>query len=83
MENKDYWIWLDDGEDHLESLVCPVLIEAYQLRALIEKAKRKEWERVMTHITDNFQYYIEGTNDGFIFHKDRWDALKSGKGEGE
>jgi len=32
--NFDYWIWQGDGEDRLESLVCPVLIEADDLRAM-------------------------------------------------
>jgi len=34
IDNCDYWIWQDDGEDHLESLTCPVLIEAQDLRDL-------------------------------------------------
>jgi len=33
-DNYDYWIWQGDGEDHLESLTCPVLIEAQDLRDL-------------------------------------------------
>ncbi len=30
------WIWLNDGDDHLESLACTVLIEADHIRQLIE-----------------------------------------------
>lgn len=33
----EVWYWQGDGEDHLESLTCPVLIEADDLRALLEK----------------------------------------------
>lgn len=31
----NYWHWQGDGEDHLESLSCPVLISADQLRAVL------------------------------------------------
>lgn len=31
----NYWRWQGDGQDHLESLVCPVLIDATDLRAII------------------------------------------------
>lgn len=34
-ENRDVWFWQGDGEDHLESLVCPVVIEANALRNLL------------------------------------------------
>ena len=30
--NGEVWYWQGDGEDHLESLTCPVLIEAEDLR---------------------------------------------------
>ncbi len=30
-----YWAWQGQGEDHLESLVCPVLIAAADLRSLL------------------------------------------------
>lgn len=33
----DYWVWQGDGEDHLESLVCPVLIQPRQLMTLQDK----------------------------------------------
>lgn len=32
--NGEYWAWQGDGEDHLESLTCPVLIPAESLRKL-------------------------------------------------
>lgn len=35
--NGEVWYWQGDGEDHLESLTCPVLIEADDLRALLER----------------------------------------------
>jgi hypothetical protein len=35
--NEDCWIYQGDGEDHLESLVCPVVISAKQLSAILNK----------------------------------------------
>ena len=32
--NGDYWAWQGDGEDHPESLSCPILIGAYDFREL-------------------------------------------------
>lgn len=34
----EIWYWQGDGEDHLESLTCPVLIEAADLRELLKEA---------------------------------------------
>ena len=31
----EVWYWQGDGADHLESLTCPVLIEAEDLRKLL------------------------------------------------
>jgi hypothetical protein len=33
----EYWVWQGDGEDDLESLACPVLIRADDLRLLVER----------------------------------------------
>lgn len=35
----DYWVWQGDGEDHLESLVCPVLIRPEDLIAILKTAE--------------------------------------------
>ncbi|SER36849.1 MULTISPECIES: hypothetical protein [Pseudomonas] len=32
--NKEFWAWQGDGTDHLESLACPVMIQASDLRQL-------------------------------------------------
>lgn len=34
----DYWAWQPDEENHIESLICPVLIPAEWLRNLLEEA---------------------------------------------
>jgi hypothetical protein len=31
------WVWGGDGQDHPESLTCPVLMSAEQLRELLAK----------------------------------------------
>lgn len=33
--NGDYWGWQNDENNHLESLVCPILISASDLRSLL------------------------------------------------
>jgi len=38
-EIGETWYWQGDGYDHLESTTCPILIEASDLRELLEKAK--------------------------------------------
>lgn len=32
---EECWLFQDDGEDHLESLVCPVVISPYKLQELL------------------------------------------------
>lgn len=34
--DKDVWFWENDGENHLESLACPIVIDADTLRKLIK-----------------------------------------------
>lgn len=36
-QRGDYWIWQGDGNDHLESLTCPIIIQAKDLRELCFK----------------------------------------------
>ena len=38
----EYWAWQGDGEDHLESLTCPVLIPATELRNIIAAKETAE-----------------------------------------
>lgn len=37
-ENKNYWAWQGDGEDHLETLSnsCPVLLHVHDLKQILE-----------------------------------------------
>jgi len=37
-ETGQVWYWQGDGQDHPESLVCPVVISANDLRALLPRA---------------------------------------------
>lgn len=36
--NGEVWYWQGDSEDHLESLTCPVLIEAHDLRKIVSQS---------------------------------------------
>jgi hypothetical protein len=47
MANGDCWYWQGDGEDHLESLVCPVVIRPEELSELIQSL-RYAWNRLGT-----------------------------------
>lgn len=40
----DYWCWQGDGEDHLESLVCPVIIHPQDLLGIINNAGEEKGE---------------------------------------
>jgi len=34
--NEDCWIWQGDGDDQLHTLVCPVVISAAELQAILD-----------------------------------------------
>lgn len=38
----DPWHWMGDGEDHLESLVCPILILPEDLKAALDAAREEK-----------------------------------------
>lgn len=44
----EYWAWQGDGEDHLESLTCPVLVPAQELARF--QAERDELLAIVTII---------------------------------
>lgn len=36
-DNKEVWFWEKDEDNHLESIVCPVVIDANVLRELVKR----------------------------------------------
>lgn len=40
--DQEYWIYQGDGEDYPESLVCPVVMSAEQLREMLAKIENFE-----------------------------------------
>lgn len=40
--DKDVWFWENGGENHLESLVCPIVIDADVLRSLIKNGEAND-----------------------------------------
>lgn len=44
------WHWMNDGNDHLESLSCLVLIPAHELRGLIANSKTEGWQLAANHL---------------------------------
>ena len=57
------WYWMGDGEDHLESLTCPVIINANDLRDLISQARadqnKKIGEWLVKNDTGNMTCYVQ------------------------
>lgn len=45
----EVWYWQGDMADRLESLTCPVLIEADDLRVIFNRAKKAEEECQVLH----------------------------------
>ena len=37
---QEYWSWQGDGEDHLESLTCPVVADPSRLKAIVDELAR-------------------------------------------
>lgn len=44
--NEDCWLYQGDGEDHLESLTCPVVISAADLQQLLQDSA--QWRQVVS-----------------------------------
>ncbi len=63
---SEYWAWQNDGNDHLESLVCPGLIKADELRDLIKQARKEGYEEYTKRAVDmsvfNIPYVCEFQN---------------------
>ena len=56
--NAEYWRWQGDGSDHLESLTCPVLIDAKDLAALsaAAQAENKRFREALEEFGRYYQY---------------------------
>ncbi len=37
----EFWYWMGDDNDHLESLTCPIIIQPEELKRLIERRKHE------------------------------------------
>ena len=74
-QGKDYWIWQGDGEDHPESLTCPVLIQADDLRSILADAKQAEvYEGYLCQIASIFgkdARHVEGDGEKTIATMER------------
>lgn len=63
----NYWAWQSDGEDHLESLICPVLIRANYLAAFIARAEKAE--AACAAMRDSLRRAVE---DGRVIQLEEW-----------
>ena len=55
--NGDVWTWQGDSEDHLESLTCPVLIGAADLRELLAGSPYIDWDAAKAHFDEVLEIY--------------------------
>lgn len=89
-ESKNYWIWQGDGEDHLESLTCPILIRPEQLRSLIAERTRAEADdvrfRAIYHLPRPIRFAVMDSRTGDMVRDDlgavrTWQFLKCAEAE--
>lgn len=62
------WIWQGDGTDNLDTLVCPVVISAAELKALIEardqlKAQYSELHAATTSLLSDYYIALDNVAD--------------------
>lgn len=76
-ENKEFWYWQGDGTDHLETLVCPVLIRPEALINLIDEARTETIEEIKKLGYHGRQNKMDGSwREGtYVFIPDQEDEL--------
>lgn len=68
-DEREAWYWDTQGENHLESLVCPVVIEANDLRALLASAVQPEgWQLMPKTATPEMIALLGGDPEGPSVH---------------
>jgi len=75
------WYWMGDGEDHLEGLTCPVIINANELRHLLIDSKAEVCKEI-GEWTESLYEKIDASSDNqdFIMYLGKAIAkLKSGQ----
>ncbi|QDP55930.1 MAG: hypothetical protein GOVbin8609_62 [Prokaryotic dsDNA virus sp.] len=65
--NEEYWIFLDDGEDYIESLVCPITMSASKLRELVNYRNQ---EKEHLHLFLQWFNSLEDINYSFLTDAD-------------
>ncbi len=72
-----FWRWMGDGEDHLESLTCPVAIAAADLRVIVEGRAKAEAE--VEALKDTIRTLVNGDPAVLAMHSVR--PTKKGGGD--
>jgi hypothetical protein len=68
-DERETWFWEAQGENHIESLACPVVIEADDLRALLASAVQPEgWQLMPKTATPEMLLQLGGDPDGPPIH---------------
>ena len=75
----EYWMWQGDDEDHLESLVCPIVIRPDQLKDLIREAVKQEREKEAGFWNLLIAKHLPDDEAGFIKQADKHIAALRGE----
>lgn len=70
--NGEYWTWQGDGEDYLESLVCPVLMRADDVRSFVAAGVER----------DRFRVVLQSIATGSTCYEARREAAAALEGSG-
>lgn len=77
----EVWYWQGDGEDHVESLTCPILIEPSDFIARIAEAVKEERERIFALIKEYPSKYGGADSIGeLVDDPEFWQALTKEQG---
>jgi hypothetical protein len=73
--DKDCWIYQGDGEDHLESLVCPVVIRPQDLQLILEHGEYYKKHVVMGFWYDRYPVFSQGFNSSEVLDEATADQI--------
>ena len=73
------WYWMGDGEDHLESLTCPIIINTEDLRDLLADERQKAFKEVGEYLDKQFKHRHSPTAPTVNVYPSEIAKLKSGQ----
>jgi len=67
-ESEEIWFWDNTGDNDLESLACPVVIDAGELRALVARPEPEGWKLMPETPTPEMLLKLGGDPEGPTIH---------------